>query len=529
MWLGIIQAMTLCTDKDQTIADLEAQLAVQSALLKSKDDELNSVVKSKDQVIDQLKEALILERHRRFAKLNEALRSLQGELFNEAEQVSLEEATSNNDELDTVTVPAHERKRGGRKPLPADLPRIDVVHDLDEADKVCSKGHALELVGEKTSEQLDVVPMQIHVLRHIRKQYACPCCDKAGAPEIKTAAKPKQPIEKSQASPGLLAYITVGKYADSLPLYRQTQIFKRCDVELNRTTLASWMVRCGELVQPIINRLEEQLLNAEILHMDETPVQVLNEKGKPAHSKSYMWVRSGAPPNGGPIKLFDYDPSRSGAVPNRLLAGYAGALMVDGYEAYESVCQSQDLTRLGCWAHARRKFVEAAKGNKKNNGQANKVIKLIAKLYAIEKSLSDADTQTRHEQRQERAAPVIEQLRAWINDTQPKVPPQSLLGKATHYLNKQWPRLIAYLQDGQYPIDNNAVENAIRPFAVGRKNWLFSTSVDGAKASANLYSLIETAKANGLEPYGYLKRVFTELPNATSFNDVDALLPTASN
>jgi len=180
---------------------------------------------------------------------------------------------------------------------------------------------------------LDVVPMQIQVIRHIRKQYACDCCEG----DIKLAPKPKQAIEKSQASSGLLAYVAVSKYADSLPLYRQSQIFKRLDIELNRSTLASWMIRCGELVQPLMNRLEEQLLTANYLHMDETPVQVLNEAGKRAQSKSYMWIRSGAPPNeqgkAGQIRLFEYDPSRSSQVPERLLAGYQGALMVDGYEA----------------------------------------------------------------------------------------------------------------------------------------------------------------------------------------------------
>lgn len=350
---------------------------------------------------------------------------------------------------------------------------------------------------------------------------------------IRTADKPKQAIEKSQASAGLLAYIATAKYADSLPLYRQSTILKRFDIELNRTTLANWMIKCGALVQPLINRFEESLLSQPYLHMDETPVQVLNEAGKAAQSKSYMWVRSGGPP-GEKVILFDYDPSRSASVPNRLLLDYAGAIMVDGYEGYASVCRSQSLIRLGCWAHARRKFVEANKiGGKKKNTRASYALKLIAKLYRIENHFKhqpdemdeQAFAQYRYEQRQRKAMPVITKLEDWLNQTRPLIAPKTALGKALHYLDSQWLRLIGYLDDGVYPIDNNPVENAIRPFAIGRKNWLFSSSVDGAKASANLYSLIETAKANDLEPYAYLKRVFTELPMAKDYDDVDRLLP----
>lgn len=493
------------TELEQENAKIKAQLA------------------RKDSIIDQLKEALILERNRKFAAATESLRSLQSELFNEPEQDADEPASDEQLSVDddTITVPTHTRKRGGRKPLPEELPRIEIIHDLSDADKICPHdGSTLKLIGDKTSEQLDIIPMQIQVIRHVRKQYACPCCEGY----LKTATKPNQPIEKSQASAGLLSYIAVSKYADSLPLYRQTNILGRFGIEMNRTTLANWMIKCGELVQPLINRFEETLLDAPFIHMDETPVQVLNEAGKAAQSKSYMWVRSAGPPENR-ITLFNYDSSRSGRVPARLLAGYQGALMVDGYEGYEPVCREQVLTRLGCWTHARRKFVDVSRSSKKKNGQAAYAIKLIAKLYQIEKSMKEASPEARHIERQARAKPIIDTLKDWLDDTRPKVAPKTTLGKALHYLDNQWPRLIGYLNDGRYPIDNNPVENAIRPFAIGRKNWLFSASVGGAKASANLHSLIETAKANGLEPYAYLKRVFSELPNAKGFDDVDKLLP----
>lgn len=316
----------------------------------------------------------------------------------------------------------------------------------------------------------------------------------------------------------------MSKYADSLPLYRQSVILKRFGIEMNRTTLANWMIKSGDLAQPLINRFEERLLDQPYIHMDETPVQVLNEQGKTAQSKSYMWVRSAGPP-GQRVTLFNYASSRSGAVPQKLLAGYQGALMLDGYEGYEPVCRAQGLVRLGCWVHARRKFVDVGRASKKKNKHALYAIKLIAKLYAIEKSHKESSRQIRYQARLEQAKPVIDKLRYWLDENKSKVAPKTTLGKALTYLDNQWPRLIAYLGDGRYPIDNNLVENAIRAFAIGRKNWLFSASVRGAKASANLYSLIETAKANDLEPYAYLKRVFTELPNAQSFEDIDKLLP----
>jgi len=493
--------------------------------LEQENAQIRAQLLAKDAFIDQLKEALILAHNRKFTKATESLRSLQSELFDESEVESQESESPAKGDDDTIEVPAHTRKRTGRTALPEDLPRIEIVHDLSDADKVCPHdGHALKEIGEKTSEQLDIVPMKIQVIRHIRKQYACPCCDKQGKTYLKIASKPKQAIEKSQASSGLLAYIAVSKYADGLPLYRQSTILSRFGIDMNRSTLANWMIKCGELMQPLINRFEEQLLSQPFIHMDETPVQVLNEAGKAATSTSYMWVRSAGPPDQR-ITLFDYAPSRSGAVPRKLLAGYQGALMLDGYEGYEPVCKEQGLTRLGCWVHARRKFVDVSRASKKKNSQAAFAIKLIAKLYAIEKANKDANTDARTQARLEQAKPVIDKLRQWLDETKPKVPPKTTLGKALHYLDHQWPRLIRYLDDGQYPIDNNLVENAIRPFAIGRKNWLFSASVNGAKASANLYSLIETAKLNGLEPYAYLKHIFTELPKAECFDDVDGLLP----
>ena len=456
---------------EQENTKIQDELTQARASLMSKEVRHKEVLKSKDVFIDQLKEALLLAQRRQFAKATETLRSLQSELFDESEIESNSECPPDEVDQDTVNIPAHSRKRNGRKSLPEDLPRVEIIHDLSDDEKTCPHGHALKEISEKTSEQLDIIPMQIQVIRHVRKQYVCSCCQSNGRPFLKTATKPKQPIEKSQASAGLLSYIAVSKYADSLPLYRQSTILSRFGIDMNRTTLANWMIKCGELVQPLINRFEEQLLSQPFIHMDETPVQVLNEAGKAATSKSYMWVRSAGPPDQ-KVTLFNYDASRAGRVPETLLADYRGALMADGYEGYEPVCRGQGLVRLGCWVHARRKFIDVSKSNKKKNGHASYAIKLIAKLYAIEKSLKESDTASRYTERLEHSKPIIDKLKTWLDDTRPKVPPKSMLGKALHYLDHQWPRLIRYLEDGCYPIDNNPVENAIRPFAIGRKNWL---------------------------------------------------------
>ena len=476
--------------------------------------------------IDSLHEQLRLLQHHRFGRRSEKYDPNQLDLFNEAEvtEDSIEESDLQADEP-TVTVPAHTRKKGGRKPLPATLPRIDVIHDLPEEEKVCAHdGERLVSIGEVVSEQLDIIPAKVQVIRHIRKKYACPCCELG----VKTAPLPPQPIPKSIASPGTLAQIAVSKYQDALPLYRQQTIFKRLGVELPRATLAQGMIRLGVLVQPFINLLRDQLLEYDLVQMDETPVQVLKEPGKTASSKSYMWVQKGGPPDR-PILLYEYDPSRSQQVPLRLLEGFNGYLQTDGYEGYAAVAAQALVIQVGCWAHARRKFDEAIKAQGKTQkptpGKATKALAFIQKLYRIEALIKHDTPQARFQARQEQALPILADMRAWLNQSLTQVPPKTTLGKALYYLDHQWDKLIRYCEDGRLKIDNNPVERAIRPFVTGRKNWLFSDTVKGAKASANLYSLIETAKANGLEPYHYLRYVFKELPAAQSIADLEALLP----
>ena len=471
-----------------------------------------------------LQEQLNLALARRYAASSEKISPDQVRLFDEAEVSCAEADTADAPVSDdeAVVVAAHRRKKRGRKPLPDNLPRVDIVHELDPAERRCDHdGADLTEIGEVTSEQLDIIPAQIRVIRHVRKRYACACgqC-------IKTAPLPAQPIPKSLASAGLLAHVVVSKYQDALPLYRQEQILQRIGVDLPRATLANWMIQAGQLIQPLINLMRERLISHDIVQMDETTVQVLKEPGKRAQSKSYLWVQRGGPPDR-PLVLYDYDPSRSQRVPERLLEGFRGYLQTDGYEGYNAVAAKAGIAHVGCWAHARRKFSEAVKaqGKRQRAGKAWRGLSLIQKLYRIERLMKDATPEERHAHRQAQAKTVLEELREWLDQSLPQVPPKSAIGKALNYLHNEWPKLIRYLEDGRLPIDNNLTENAIRPFVVGRKNWLFSDSVRGVKASANLYSLIETAKANGIEPYRYLRHLFAALPKAETVDDIDTLLP----
>ena len=504
---------------------LKAKLLENEQIIQQQAHQITTLQKQHQQELAILQEQLYLLIHKRFGRSSEKAPAEQQSLFNEAEQDDVLKETDEGDAEET-TVAAYSRKKSGRQKLSDALPRVEIIHDIPESEKVCPHdGHALTVMGQESSEQLDIIPAKIRVLRHIRLKYSCPCCEQG----VKIAPVPKQPIPKSIASPGLLAHITAAKYVDALPLYRQEKMFKRIGVDIPRASLANWMVRMGGLIQPLINLLREHLLANDILQMDETTVQVLNEENRAVSPKSYMWVQRGGPP-GEPIVLFDYNPSRASTVPLRLLEGFKGYLQTDGYEGYNAAVKANSLIQLGCWAHARRKFDEAikAQGKKKGKPKVGKAIKgmsFIQKLYRIEKLTKEMETAERTAYRKEHAVPILDEMREWLDSSLPQVPPTSLVGKALNYLHNQWSKLTIYVEDGRLNIDNNLAENAIRPFVIGRKNWLFSQSIKGVEASANLYSLIETVKANGLEPYHYLRHVFKELPKAESLEQIEALLP----
>jgi transposase len=453
----------------------------------------------------------------------EELNPEQGKLFNEAEAL----AQAAEAAPVSITIPAHERGKGGRKKIAAELPREDVVHDLPEQQKICAAdGTALKRIGEEISEQLDYQPAKLRVIRNIRPKYACPCCQ-AG---VAIAPLPAQLLPKSLATPSLLAQITTAKFVDGTPLYRQEPQFARLGVALGRATMALWMIKLGGVhVVPIINLLHELMLSDALIHCDETPLQVLRSDKAPT-AEHWMWVRASGPP-GRRIILFDYDASRAGSVPKGLLEGYRGILLTDGYEAYNSAAQALQLTHAGCFAHVRRKFDEAHKALPRGatDSHAKTALEFIRGLYLIEKALWDKDkpvtAEDRVRVRAELSAPIVTKFHEWLQALAIQVLPQGLLGKAVRYTLGQWPKLITFLTHGEVPLDNNRCENAIRPFVVGRKGWLFSDTVKGAIASANLYSLVETAKANGVEPHAYLSLLFTRLPLATTVEHFEALLP----
>ncbi len=468
-----------------------------------------------------LEEENALLRHRLFGRKSEQSTessAAQLPLFNEAE--SLAEPRAQESDEDSVK-PAKRRRK--RKPLPAQLPRIDVVHALPEHELTCTCGCRKHEMGEEVSEQLDIVPMQIRVIRHVRKVYGCRGCETAPV----TADKPAQLIEKSLASPSVLAMLLTTKYVDGLPLYRFEKVLGRHGIDLSRQTLARWVIECGEWLQPLVNLMRDRLLESRVVHCDETRLQVLKEPDREATSQSWMWVQTGGPPDK-PVILFDYSTRRAQEVPSTLLAGYRGYLMTDDYSGYNAIEQQPGVERLGCWAHVRRKFVEAQTAQPKGKtGRADMALNMINALYRIERKQRElqADEDTLYRVRQEHSVPVLNDLSKWLEKTLPHVTPQSALGKALNYLANNWNKLVRYVEAGHLPIDNNAAERAIRPFVIGRKNWLFSATPNGATASAHLYSLVETAKANGREPYAWLRHVLERLPQAVSVEDFEALLP----
>lgn len=328
-----------------------------------------------------------------------------------------------------------------------------------------------------------------------------------------------------------LAWVISAKYQDALPLYRQAALLSHFGGDLSRNTLAASVVRVGEAVQPILNLLRDHLLDADLVLGDETAIQVLKEPGRAAQNKSYLWAQMTG--SGPPIRLFTYAPGCGGNHAQPLYEGIkAGAvLMSDGYEVYNAIAAANGVTHLGCWAHARRYFVEAEavipKAARGPEPPATQFIAAIGELYAIEREAQakDLTPQQRGQLRMARSRPVLARIEALLVRHLHRVLPSSLLGKALHYLSAQWPKLIRFVGNGAWPIDNNLCENAIRPFVVGRRNWLFADTVDGAKASANLYSLIETCKANRIDPYTYFVALFRKLPSARTTDDFEALLP----
>jgi transposase len=506
-------------------------------VVEKKDAELNK----KEQEIEQLLDYIQLLRQKRFGRSSEKISPDQYKLFDESEleqllvelveldeQVAKEETT----EADTLTVKTNtQKKKPVRRPLPANLKRVEKVIDVTDEEKA-AMGENWKLIGYETAEQLAVIQRQHYVVVTKRAKYASVNESITGAEQgIKIAARPDQILPKSIADASVIADVVTAKFVDGLPLYRQEKIYQRDGIDLSRQTMSGWIVQLEEKLSPLMREMKKLLYEGRVLHIGETRLQVMNEPDKDNAQQSYMWVYKGGTPDE-PVIWYQYADSRRASVPVDFLYpddeahfGHSITIMTDGYAGYNQLSKMPGIGHhAGCWAHARRKFVEASKG-RKNTAAAHQMVALIGKLYQVERDIKDKPAEEKTLIRQEKATPMIEKIKIWLDSKENKVLPKSLLGKAIYYTLRLWPQLTVYLKNGYVPIDNNAAENAIRPFVIGRKNWLFSGSPRGAKASAILYSLIETAKANKLEPGAYLKHLFENLPKARSENALISLLP----
>ncbi len=405
------------------------------------------------------------------------------------------------------------KRHAVRQALPANLPRVDHHHEIEQTH--CECGQALERIGEEISEQLDCVPAQFFVLRHIRGKYACACCQ-----TIQAVPMPAQMIDKGIPAPGLLAQVTVAKHDDHLPLYRQTEIYARSGVHIPRSSMAQWSGICGLRLTPLAEMLREFVLGHDVIHADETPIKLL-APGKGKTSRAYVWVYRTTNFVVRRAVFYDFCTGRGGENARRVLHGFGGTLMSDDFSGYHAL-RAQGVTPALCMAHARRKLFEAHQLN--GSEIAGHAVALIAKLYEVERQACELQPQARRLLRQQHAKPVADALHTWLSEQRVKLAKADVTAKAIDYALSNWSGLTRYLDDGNVPIDNNAAENAVRPLAVGRKNWLFVGSRQAGERAAVVLSLIESAKLNGHDPWAYLKDVFERLPTLKQ-RDLAQLLP----
>jgi transposase len=444
--------------------------------------------------------------------------------------------TANEDEAEETTeVKSYTRKKRGRKPLDPDLPREIAVIDIPENEKVCACGAKLTKIGEETCERLHIVPQSIRVIKTVRPKYACRCCEGTedeGKPAVRIAPVPPSIIPRSIASPGLLAAVITYKFERHLPYYRQEKMYEQIGADISRQDMSNWQQQVYEKLNPLFDLLKKNVKEGPVLQMDETTVQVIGEEGRKDTEKSWMWLARGGP-EGKKTAWYEYHPARAAFHAKEFLKGYTGFLQTDGYEGYD--CAVKDMPGVihaGCFAHARRYFFEASKISNKPQS-AEEGIKHIRRLYLLEDELrgqyindkENPDYEKFLAERKARAGPILGKFKEWLMKRKDEVPPSSLLGKAVNHSLVQWDKMAAYLESPYLTPDNNACENAIRPFVLGRKNWLFSQSPESAESSCGMFTLIETAKQNGLIPFNYLMALFEKAPFAVSSEDWEKLLP----
>jgi transposase len=474
--------------------------------------------------------------HRQFGTSSEQTPAGQEALlFNEAEVVA--EAPVQEPELENISY-TRRKVKGKREVQLANLPVKETEYRLPEEEQVCPQcAGRLHEMGTEVRHEVETVPATVFIRKHIRYKYACRHCQRE---EITTpvlvAPMPAPAFPNSLASPSSVAHIMTEKFVMGSPLYRQEQQFARHDFQLSRQTMANWMIRGAGWLETMYESLRQTLLAGDIIHADETTLQVLREPGRAAQADSWAWLyRTGR--EGPPIVLFEYQPGRGGQYPKRFLGDFNGHLQVDGHGAYDGL--SDKIILVGCWAHARRKFTDALKAlptakklaNSKSPPTAQVGLDYCNKVFAIERELHDVTPQERLNGRLARTMPVLEQFKIWLDAQSNATLPKSALGVAITYCRNQWPKLIEFLNDGRLEVDNNRAERSIKPFVIGRKNWLFANTPKGAKASTIIYSIIETAKENGLNPFAYLEHLFKTLPNIDTGDsgDVANLLPWAED
>ena len=475
-----------------------------------------------------LMEQFRLAQHRRFGASSEKSSERdvdQLNLFNEAEIAS--DILIPEPEL--TEVEKHFRKRGNmvnRNDLPDNLPIETVEHDLPADEQICPECDGdLHVMGtEALRRELKLIPAKAVIVEHIRKIYACRHCEKDGCGVPIVKATVSNPIIRGGfASAEAVAHIATQKFVMAIPLYRQEQEWARYGINLSRQTMSNWLIKATfDWLEPIYDALKEMLCLREVLHADETTLQVLHEAGKEAGSKSYMWLyRTGGDTNC-PIVLYDYQPDRKAEHPKRFLENFSGYLHADGYDGYHAL--SDNIKVAGCFSHARRKFDEAIKGlSKKDQAGSTAMIgkRFCDKLFSLERDFAKLSPEERFEKRQEVSKPVFDEFYKWLSTLNP--PPKTGLYTAVIYSRNQRGYLERYLEDGRLEISNNRAERSIKPFVIGRKNWLFANTPRGAKASAILFSIIETAKENDLNPFAYLTYVFNNAPNWDILKNADCL------
>ena len=508
-------------------AGLEQAVQAQFAALQEQAQRDAARLQAKDLKIQALTLELAQLRRLRYGVKSEALSQVHQDLFedtwNEDVAAVAAEVEQVTDAAPGPTVAKPKRPRAGRQPLPAHLPRIEHRHEPDACQ--CGQcGQDLVKIGEDITEQLDVEPARFFVHRHIRPQYACRACQTVTAAPIPPAV-----IDGGLAAVGLLMWVLMSKFVDHLPLYRLEQIAAREGVILSRSTLAEWVGRLGVALQPLAERLAEHLKQRATLHADETPVPQL-DPGRGKTKKAYLWAyRSNDLEPGPPIIVFDYQPGRSGEHAKNFLDGWHGHLMVDDYGGYKHLfAQHREgappCTEGGCLAHARRKFFDLYQAH--HSPLAQEALQRIGRLYDIERQAKDCSTAERQELRHALALTELAALHQWLIQTRAQTAPSSALAKALDYTLRRWAALSRYATTGHLPIDNNVIENSIRPIALGKKNWLFAGSERAGKRAAAIQSLLGTAKLNGLDPAAWLKDTLEKLP--THLNSrIDELLPLA--